>query len=128
MLEAIAGFGQVLSRENDPLAILVQMIPQPQDEDKKVHLIQLDLSDKPNGPQLTPLPIKIDSDIYRYRWIGNMKGSSPQIHLTTNRLDYLTGQSIFNLIVTWRRPGLAEVLCIKIFSGSSVILLLPAQQ
>ena len=108
MLEAIAGFGQALSQEEDPLAILAQTVRQPQDKDKAVYLIQLDLRDEPTGPLLAPLPpIKIDDDVcIRYRWIGNVVGRSPQTYLTTNRLDYLVGDSVLNLIVQLEKADL----------------------
>lgn len=105
MLEAIAGYGRALSQEDDPLAILVKPVRQLRDE--KVYLIQLDLRDKDAEPQLTASMIEIDRETcIRYRWVGNTVGNRPQIYLTTDRLDYLAGASLLNLIVSLEKAGL----------------------
>jgi CRISPR-associated protein Csh1 len=105
LLEAIAGYGRALSQEDDPLAILVKPVRQLRDE--KVYLIQLDLRDKDAEPQLTASMIEIDRETcIRYRWVGNTVGNRPQIYLTTDRLDYLAGASLLNLIVSLEKAGL----------------------
>lgn len=109
MLEAIAGFGRALSREEDPLAILAQPVRRPRGEDEKAYLIQLDLCDEPTGPRLVASPIEIDDDVrIRYRWIGNVVGNRPQTYLTSNRLEYLVGDNIVNLLLNLEEAGLKD--------------------
>lgn len=107
MLEAIAGFGRALAKEDDPVAILVKPVRQPRDE--KVYLIRLDLRDDANKPRIIASPIELDQDVcIRYRWIGNVVGVRPQIYLTTDRLDYLVGPSVRNLMVELEGVGLGK--------------------
>lgn len=105
MLEAIAGYGKALSMEEDPLSILTKPVRQPRDE--KVYLIQLDLRDEAAGPRLVATPIEIDHDTcIRYRWIGNVVGSRPQTYLTTDKLEYLAGPNVLNLLAQLEEAGL----------------------
>lgn len=97
MLEAIAGYGRALSQEKDPLAILVKPVRQPRDE--KVYLIRLDLRDEATVPQMVASMIEVDHDTcIHYRWIGNVVGNRPQTYLTTDKLDYLVGANVLNLL------------------------------
>jgi CRISPR-associated protein Csh1 len=97
LLEAIAGYGKALSMEEDPLAILTKPVRQPRDE--TVYLVQLDLRDDSGEPQLAAKPIEIDDDTCtRFRWIGNVVGNRPQTYLTTDKLEYLVGTNVLNLL------------------------------
>lgn len=105
MLEAIATYGKVLSMEEDPLAILTMPVRRPRDE--TVYLVQLDLRDDAGKPQLAAKPIEIDDDTCtRYRWVGNVVGSRPQTYLTTDRLEYLVGTNVLNLLIQLEEAGL----------------------
>lgn len=98
MLEAITGLGKALMQEEDPLAILVRP-PRQHREEKYYHMVMLNLHTEAAEIRLEPTMIELDREAcIRYRWIGNVVGVRPQIYLTTDRLDYLVGASVFNLL------------------------------
>jgi len=107
MLEAIATYGKALSMEEDPLAILTMPARRPRDE--MVCLVQLDLRDDAGKPQLAAKPIEIDDDTCtRYRWVGNVVGNRPQTYLTTDRLEYLVGANVDNLLAQLKEADLGQ--------------------
>ncbi|WP_084062132.1 TIGR02556 family CRISPR-associated protein [Desulfofundulus thermosubterraneus] len=106
LLEAVSLVGRTLALGGeDPIADLIRPVAKPP-RVERIYLVKLNFQISENGPRLDADMEEIDSSVlYRYRWVGNRKGSRPQLYLTTDNLDYLVGQALPNLRAAMEEMG-----------------------
>ncbi|WP_152947877.1 TIGR02556 family CRISPR-associated protein [Desulfofundulus thermobenzoicus] len=110
MLEAVSLVGRTLARgredTEDTIGDLIKQPPAKPPRVERIYLVKLNFQISENGPRLDADMEEIDSSVlYRYRWVGNRKGSRPQMYLTTDKLDYLVGQALPNLRAAMEEMG-----------------------
>lgn len=100
--------GKTLARDGDPIEDLILPLAKPPKVDKQ-YLVKLNFITAGLKPELSADMEEIDSAVLsRYRWVGNNAGNRPQFFLTTDKLEYLVGQALPNLLASLRGTGRQE--------------------
>ncbi|SHF40457.1 CRISPR-associated protein Csh1 [Desulfofundulus australicus DSM 11792] len=108
LLEAVALVGRTLARDGDPIEDLVLPPPRPSRGDKQ-YLVGLNFLMAGTKRGLSADMVEIDPAVLsRYRWVGNNVGNRPQFFLTTDKLEYLAGPALPNLLAALQGMGRLE--------------------